>query len=116
MRKLLTSITLFATLFLNGCSSLHVYRMNIQQGNALTEKEVQRLQTGMSKQQVRYILGDPVLEAPFHADQWHYVYYHYQGTDGKTVKRQLTVVFQNGKVSSFTTAGDFKTPLQAGSS
>ena len=49
------------------------YKMDIQQGNLLTQEQVSRLKPGMSKEEVRLILGTPLLTDIFHADRWDYV-------------------------------------------
>lgn len=50
------------------------YRMDIQQGNAVTPKMMMQLRPGMTKSQVRFILGTPLLVDSFHADRWDYFY------------------------------------------
>lgn len=55
-------------------SWLRPYRMDIVQGNVITREQVQQLKTGQSRQQVREILGSPLLADPFHAARWDYVF------------------------------------------
>ena len=51
-----------------------VYRMDIQQGNMVDQEMLDRLKPGMTKKDVKFILGTPLLIDPFHADRWDYVY------------------------------------------
>lgn len=52
-----------------------LYRMNIIQGNVLNHKLVRKIELGMSKEQVAYLLGKPILPSMFHEERWDYVYY-----------------------------------------
>ena len=79
MQKLLIPITLIASFFLQACSQdpivnrlPFVYRIDIQQGNVLTQDKVNQIRTGMSQRQVQFVLGAPMLTDPFHADRWDY--------------------------------------------
>lgn len=94
MRSLLIMI-LPALLFASGCS---VYRIDIQQGNTLEVEQVEKLKTGMSREQVAYLLGTPLVQDPFHANRWDYVYSFKPG--GREPKSQhLTLHFDNGTLS-----------------
>ena len=76
MRKIL--ITLLIGLSLQGCSGLGnfslVHKPDIQQGNIVTPEMVAALETGMSKRQVRFVLGTPTLVDIFHQDRWDYTF------------------------------------------
>src|ERR1700738_1093478 len=67
----------------SGC----VYRMNIQQGNFLEGRTVDQLQAGMTRSQVRYLLGTPMVPAVFDKDRWDYVYYFKRGRLRKPEER-----------------------------
>jgi outer membrane protein assembly factor BamE len=82
---------------LGGC----VYRMNIQQGNYLEGKTVDELQVGMTRSQVRYLLGTPLVPAVFDKDRWDYVYYYRHGRIHKPEERHLIVLFKEDKVARF---------------
>ena len=91
MVKLLV-IALFSTLI--GCSSLSfpgVYRIDIPQGNTVTQDMLDQLKIGMSPQQVRFVMGTPLVADPFNLNRWDY-YYSIQ-EDGETTKQQLVSVF-----------------------
>ena len=74
-----------------GC--IKPYRMDIQQGNLITEKEVMQLKRGMSKREVRYVMGTPLVVDPFHTDRWDYYYSFLGNRDKKPQRRRVTVVF-----------------------
>ena len=74
--KLLTAAVVALVMLTTGCSTLEkvVYRPDINQGNFLTPTEVAKLQEGMSKQQVIYLLGTPLVQDPFGSDTWFYIF------------------------------------------
>jgi outer membrane protein assembly factor BamE len=78
-----------------------VYRMDIQQGNYLEGKTVDRLEVGMTRTQVRYLLGTPMVPAVFDRDRWDYLYFFQHGRLRKPAQRHLTVFFKNDKVTRF---------------
>ena len=51
-----------------------VYKLSVQQGNVITQEMVDRLKPGMTRNQVEFVMGKPVLADPFEQDQWVYVY------------------------------------------
>lgn len=87
---------------LTGCSTarnmaeyLNPYRIDIRQGNYVDQEMVAKLKKGMSREQVRFVLGTPLVADAFHDDRWDYVY-RFQKGRGEPVQRHLTVVFGNG--------------------
>jgi len=74
------------------------YRITIQQGNYVTREMVEQLKPGMTREQVRYILGTPLLTDIFHADRWDYVFYR-DPPGGKREQRNFSVIFEDGKLS-----------------
>lgn len=89
MNKRLITLTIVA-LLLSGCS---LYRMNIQQGNLITQEELSQLRPGMSQAQVQDILGTPLLTDDFRQNRWDYVFYLKEGN--KEAKRSGITVFFN---------------------
>lgn len=89
-------IVLAATVLLAACSfsnPVKPYKIDVQQGNVVTQEMVAKLRPGMTKAQVRFILGTPLLVDIFHGNRWDYVY-RYQ-KDGKlTEERKLSVFFE----------------------
>ena len=76
------------------------YRFDIQQGNFVTEQDTSRLRKGMSKDQVRFILGTPLVNDAFHADRWDYLYRLTKG-NGQVSQARYTVIFENGELARF---------------
>ncbi|MSQ89539.1 MAG: outer membrane protein assembly factor BamE [Betaproteobacteria bacterium] len=99
-------LALLMVALLPACGSLEVpkvpgvtpYRMVIQQGNFISQEMVSQLKPGMSKEQVRFILGTPLVTDIFHAERWDYVFFR-EMPDGKREQRNLSVVFENGKLT-----------------
>src|SRR5690348_14310901 len=92
-RPLLLAL-LVACVGLTGC----VYRMEIQQGNYLDGKAVSQLKVGMTRSQVRYLLGTPMIEDVFNKDRWDYIYYYRHGYVRRPLESRVIVYFQNDKV------------------
>mgnify|MGYP001823800760 FL=1 len=79
----------------SGC----VYRANIAQGNLIKEEDLDQVELGMTKNQVRFLLGTPLIDDPFHAQRWDYVYYLRIGRQDPRFKRWVTIVFDDDTVS-----------------
>ena len=98
MLKILISIAATASL-LTACSGFPTYRLDVQQGNALTDERVTQLREGMTPQQVEFLLGTPQVRGAFlREDRWDYVYYNRPGR-GATEMRRVTVFFEGGRVA-----------------
>ena len=93
-RTLVLLMSLAAT---SGC----VYRMNIQQGNFLEARTVNQLQAGMTRSQVRYLLGTPMIPDAFDKERWDYLYYFKKGRLHRPEERHLIVYFKEDKVDKF---------------
>ena len=74
------------------------YRMDIQQGNFVSQEMVSQLKPGMTRDQVRLALGTPLLTDIFHANRWDYVYWH-EDASGKREQRKLAVFFESDKLA-----------------
>jgi outer membrane protein assembly factor BamE len=79
---------------LTGC----VYRMDIQQGNFLDGKAVGQLKVGMTRSQVRYLLGTPMVEDVFNKSRWDYIYYYKRGYVRRPLESRVIVYFTGDKV------------------
>lgn len=79
------------------------YKADVQQGNWITSEQVSMLREGMSREQVRFLLGTPTLQDIFHADRWDYPYFHKPGY-GDEQARRFTVWFENNTLARW--AGD----------
>ena len=76
LRQCLYPLGLTAVLLLSACSSLEfpgVYKLTIQQGNIVSQEMVDRLKPGMTRSQVQFVLGNPVLADSLERDRWNYV-------------------------------------------
>ncbi|WP_100658399.1 outer membrane protein assembly factor BamE [Alteromonas flava] len=113
--KFLAVIAVISTL-LSGCSNW-IYRIDVPQGNFLDDRDVKQLRIGMTKEQVIYVLGNPVVQDSFDHDTWYYVYEMKRGMKkrGDDFKKSLIVRFENEKISTvegdFELSEDFMTPL-----
>jgi outer membrane protein assembly factor BamE len=87
-------------------SSACVYRINIQQGNYLDQTAVNQVQEGMTRSQVRYLLGTPLAADPFEKDRWDYIYYLKKGRSGHIDSRRVTVYFDGEKVAKLDKPSD----------
>lgn len=88
---------------LGGCTqvpmlpTLTPYKIDIQQGNFVTQEMVAKLRPGMTRSQVRFILGTPLVVDPFRADRWDYVYLYNKG-GAVTEQRRIAVIFKDEKL------------------
>jgi len=127
MTKLRIIVVCIATLLMAGCSTLGdgleavgdvteivpdaldrtslVYKPVIQQGNVVTQEQVNELRPGMTKRQVRFLLGTPMLTDVFHANRWDYAFTLGVGSEPSD-RRQVTVFFENDRLSRIT--GDLR--------
>jgi outer membrane protein assembly factor BamE len=96
MHRLLPgTVALLLALMVAGC----VYRVDVQQGNLLDAEDIEAVKPGMTRSQVRFLLGTPVVEDLFHRNRWDYVYYLKEGRSTRAEKRWLVVTFTDDKVS-----------------
>lgn len=94
----------FTPLFvlLAGCSlptlpTLAPYRMDIQQGNVVTQEMISKLKPGMTRSQVRFVLGTPLVVDPFRTNRWDYVYL-YEKAGRLAEQRHIAVIFEDDKL------------------
>ena len=74
-------------------SFINEYKIDIQQGNVLTQEMVSQLKPGQTRDQVRFLLGTPLVVDIFHQQRWDYVYRYLNGQTGKVESRRFTVFF-----------------------
>jgi len=94
-----------AALLLASCSSVRLplsdfrpYRMEIQQGNFVSQEMVSQLKPGMTKEQVRFVLGTPLIADSFHADRWDYVFRRLPANSNVVEERKIAVFFEGDKL------------------
>ena len=103
----------FAITCISACTAVGfpgVYRIDVEQGNIVTQEMADQLQPGMSRRQVRFILGTPLVEDTFNRDRWDYVYTRRNGLDVLAEER-LTVFFEGDSLTAV--EGDY-TPVVFG--
>jgi len=112
-----TALSLVAVLLLSACTMPkfripRVHRITIQQGNLITQDMIDKLKPGMSRKQVAFVLGEPVVKNPFNQERWDYVYTVFIQPNFRSEKR-LSIFFVDEHLSYFT--GDFKPTAAEGS-
>jgi outer membrane protein assembly factor BamE len=87
----------------SGCAgrrfTLKPYKLNIQQGNYLEADDIERVNEGMTRSQVRFLLGTPMIADAFNEHRWDYVFYLKLGSSGDVVQSRMTVFFEGDTVS-----------------
>jgi outer membrane protein assembly factor BamE len=76
-----------------------VYRIDIQQGNLLDDEDINQVDVGMTRSQVQFLLGTPMVADSFHRDRWDYAYYYRQGRSPEATQRWVVVHFENDRVA-----------------
>lgn len=110
------AVFLFLSLSLSACSNW-IYRIDVPQGNFLDENDVDKLRVGMTKEQVIYVLGRPILKDAFDKDTWYYVYKMKRGMAkrGEDFEKHMVITFVDDRISTvegdFELSEDFNTPL-----
>ena len=96
MRKSLVSILMcFSLLISSGC----VYRASVSQGNLIKQEDLDQAEVGMTKNQIRFLLGTPMIDDPFSRDRWDYVYYLRLGRESAIQTRWVSIFFADDHVS-----------------
>lgn len=87
-----------------------VYKIAIPQGNIITQEMIDQLRPGMTKRQVIFVMGTPLVRDPYHQDRWDYVY-NFQPGGGERGQERISVLFEDDQLVSF--SGDFEpTPTE----
>ena len=113
----LRALAAIAVLLLASCGSVRLpeikpYRMEIQQGNFISQEMVSQLKPGMTKDQVRFVLGTPLITDSFHADRWDYVFRRQLANSPELEERRIAVFFEDGKLKRI--GGDVTPAADAG--
>lgn len=104
-KLMLTGLTLTGLVAVAGCSLPGVYKIDIQQGNVVTQDMIDQLRPGMTRRQVRFIMGNPLISDTFHPDRWDYLY-SIQPGGGERQQERVSLVFDS-KDQLVGLAGDF---------
>ena len=94
LRPIFRTSILAAALLLGAC----IFRINIQQGNLLEESAIDQVAVGMTRSQVQFLLGSPMIEDSFHENRWDYTYYFKQGRSQEIERRWFIVYFEADRV------------------
>jgi len=98
MKKILIPIVCILPLFVIGCSKLiPSYRIPVQQGNIISQYDINRVRMGMTKKQIGFVLGTPLIRDAFNQDRWDYIYTLNHGRR-KGITKRVSVLFSNDKV------------------
>jgi outer membrane protein assembly factor BamE len=89
---------LAAAPFFAACGTFSVYTMEIQQGNYISQEAVSQLKLGMTKDQVRFVLGTPLVADIFHENRWDYVYRRQRANSRTVEERRVSVFFEDDKL------------------
>ncbi|HEX4873052.1 MAG TPA: outer membrane protein assembly factor BamE [Nevskiaceae bacterium] len=89
--RAIVSALLGACLLLSGCGI--IYKLPTRQGNVIDQKELDRLKIGMTREQVRFVMGTPVASSPLRSDRWDYVGY-YKSPRGEVSTRTVSLFFE----------------------
>ncbi len=117
-RTPLLALALLASLALSACSGKipGVYRVPIQQGNVLTVEMLRKLELGMDKRKVSFILGTPLVTDAFHLDRWDY-YYSYEPSSGAREQQRVSLFFEEDRLAridaDINSQLDFRTVTEA---
>ena len=76
-----------------------VYQANLAQGNFVDKEDLDQVEIGMTRNQVRFLLGTPMIDDPFHEDRWDYIYYLKIGREKAILKTWVSIFFENDTVS-----------------
>ena len=101
MQNILIYLMAGVVLLVSGCA---VHVPDVQQGNILEPAALAKLHTGLSKKQVKFLMGTPIVEDAFHPDRWDYVYW-LKVEDKRPVQKRVTVFFDHDVVSRLETEG-----------
>ncbi|MCK5896539.1 MAG: outer membrane protein assembly factor BamE [Cocleimonas sp.] len=80
---------------LSACSN---YKLDIQQGNLVTQASISKLQHGMTKQQVQALIGTPLLRDNFNKNRWDYVFYKGKKNDVSNNAKNITLFFRSNQL------------------
>jgi outer membrane protein assembly factor BamE len=85
---------LLSFLFISACSIPKVYKLTVQQGNIVTQEMIDELKVGMTKRQVAYVMGTPLIRSPYQQERWDYLY-TLERRDKVVKQYQVTVFFKD---------------------
>lgn len=112
MKNILNIIVLCLAVIVTGCTRFVpvVYKIDVEQGNIITQKDVNKIKVGMSRKQIRYALGTPLIADSFHKARWDYIFTSKKGYK-KPTRKQISIHFKNDVVTKI--EGDIQPQKQS---
>jgi outer membrane protein assembly factor BamE len=101
MQTILIYLIASVVIFINGCT-IHI--PDVQQGNVLEPDVLAQLHTGLSKKQVQFLMGTPIIRDAFNPERWDYVYL-FTSQDSKPIRQRVTLFFDHDALSRIETDG-----------
>ena len=101
MQTILIYLIASVVIFISGCT-IHI--PDVQQGNVLEPAVLAQLHPGLSKKQVKFLMGTPIIQDAFHPERWDYVYL-FSSQDSKTIRQRVTIFFDHDTLSRIETDG-----------
>lgn len=96
MKPITIALFLFFALFSSACT---VHKIDVQQGNVITQESLAEVTVGMEKKQVKRLLGSPMIEDPFHKERWDYIYRFEVGSSGEVQSGHVSMIFKDDKLT-----------------
>lgn len=93
--RLLSILIICVSLVTCGC----VYQAALSQGNLLDQEDIDQVEVGMTRGQVRFLLGTPMIDDPFHEHRWDYIYFLRIGREKAGFKRWISIFFEGDNVT-----------------
>lgn len=88
-----------------------VYQPSLSQGNLIKQEDLDQVEVGMTRNQVRFLLGTPMIDDPFHHDRWDYVYFLRIGREKASFKRWVSIHFEDDLVSEIVEGQELRPDL-----
>jgi outer membrane protein assembly factor BamE len=98
MKRILSLTLAFSAAACSYLPNLSPHRIEIQQGNFVSQEMVGQLKTGMTKDQVRFAMGTPLVADLFHGDRWDYVFVRQRANSREVERRRISVFFEQDKL------------------
>jgi len=91
-------LVVILSLLASACGLITPYRIEIQQGNYVTQEMAAQLKPGLTRDQVRFVMGTPLLTDIFHEERWDYVFVRQRANSKEVEHRRIAVFFEDGKL------------------
>ncbi|MFK8016798.1 MAG: outer membrane protein assembly factor BamE [Gammaproteobacteria bacterium] len=109
IKSLAALLALAAVMTQSGCG---VYKINVQQGNYIKNEKLAQLKVGMTKRQVQFLMGSPIVQDAFHPERWDYVFSYRNGRTDQTSLRNMTIFFDGDTVEKIDYPDDYVPPVE----